>query len=159
MAALTLAAVGGKVTAALLNQFRTALLERIVMTRVATQSIANGTATPVTIDFDTSIVTSGCFTESAGIFTCVTAGRYKVQARIQFAANATGTRILQIKKNGTVITTNENGTVPATFPGTVVDWYVDSFSVGDTTEITVMQNSGAALNVTYGQVAIELMAA
>jgi hypothetical protein len=80
--------------------------------------------------------------------TIQTAGRYLVCCNVYYAANATGTRFVDVLKNGTTapagsglrISTASSGTANLFFASTLV------LVVGDYIECRVHQNSGGALN-------------
>lgn len=113
-------------------------------------SIANATATLLTYDterYDTDTIHSTSV--NTGRLTCFTAGKYAIFAVVQWAANVTGRRSLQIRINGTTTIVNDSrmavtdagaGTVQAV--ATVYE-----LAVGDYVESIVVQASGGALNV------------
>jgi hypothetical protein len=76
------------------------------------------------------------------------AGWYLLSANVEFAANATGIRQVQIRING--VTVIASVIVPATAAGTcrlnVSTMY--RMAVGDYAEVQAQQTSGGALNVT-----------
>jgi hypothetical protein len=84
-------------------------------------------------------------------FTAATAGKYWVYGNVRFAANATGVRIVGIRKNLTGTNSPTHGTVKrANLTADSVDIMVGTMvalAAGDWVEIVAWQNSGAALNM------------
>lgn len=95
----------------------------------------------------TSVIGSA-FTHSAGVFTCVTPGEYRIKLSASVAANATGNRGARLLGSGSrgsraVIIAS----LGATFDQTVeVEWIV-TLAANDTVTAQVFQNSGSALTV------------
>jgi len=80
--------------------------------------------------------------------TCNTTGTYSITGSVQFAANGTGRRLVQIRLNGaTVIGSASVPTASGTFN---TDLFVTTdyqLSATDYVELVAFQNSGGALNV------------
>jgi hypothetical protein len=81
--------------------------------------------------------------------TCLYAGIYKITGHIEFAANATGLRLVNIQLNGTTEiarqeTLNLGGADPCSL--TVTSDY--ALAVNDYVQLRAYQSSGGALNVT-----------
>jgi len=78
-----------------------------------------------------------------------TPGLYQITAQAEFVANATGTRIIRITKNGTAVGRSERIFAP---DGTIVD-AINTEAIGEATvagdyfEVEVRQNSGGNLNI------------
>lgn len=114
-------------------------------------SIPNVTTTPLTFNserFDTDSMHS--MVSNTGRITFNTAGVYVVTANISWAASAVGFRITNIRLNGATVLASTSSVVRS-------DGFLDvpcptiyKFAVGDYIEVTVFQNSGAALNVSAG---------
>lgn len=116
-------------------------------------SISNNSNTALTFDserFDSDpnggIHSTGSNTSR---LTCQTAGAYIVGGNVSWAANATGTRQLQIRKNGTTVIAFEvrasvgagtNTVMHVATPGPVV------LAATDYVELMAYQDSGGALN-------------
>lgn len=120
--------------------------------RSAVQSIA--TATPTLISFDTEEFNSGSdLTWVIGTptrVTVVTAGVYDIKAQATFAANATGTRDIELLKGGgsTSPPSRNSGVATASLTtGCMVSRTMD-LAVGDYIGAYAWQNSGGNLNVT-----------
>ena len=112
-------------------------------------SIPNNTDTLLTFNtenFDTSSYHDTSTNTSR--LTVPTTGKYLITANIGFAANATGYRTGQIKKNGStnVGTIGTNPTPNGTFDTQISNSVVVSATAADYFEIQVFQSSGGALN-------------
>lgn len=129
----------------------------IQRTADGTQSISTGGAA-ATVLWQTSLVAArGGITYSAGVFTIGTAGTYVVTCYIGIAASATGRRQCIGRHNGT---TRGALVTPAPSAGqwlASVSFCVDA-AAGDTIDFTVFQDSGGALNLTSGHIAIHRVA-
>jgi len=88
------------------------------------------------------------WTHSAGVFTCVTAGEYRVTAAVSFAANSTGSRSARLLGSGSVGARSLNllGTgLSASLDTTVMVEGMFTCAVNDTITLQALQNSGSAL--------------
>jgi hypothetical protein len=96
----------------------------------------------------TDVETDGV-TYSAGVFTVVEPGRYLVAARISFAANATGRRALEARRNTDRIAVDIDDATTA--GNSWIDIYTEErFAAGDTVDLRAWQNSGASLAIDTG---------
>jgi hypothetical protein len=75
------------------------------------------------------------------------AGKYLVTSNLVWAANATGTRVSQIRVNGTLIALSANSVNSGSYEQSVFIGTTLNLSVGDYVEIWVIQNRGGSLNV------------
>lgn len=114
------------------------------------QSINNTTLTALTFDselYDDDTMHSTVSNTSR--ITMTTAGRYHVGATVTFDANATGSRIVLLRLNGTTYFAKDRHmtvtTGSTTTSATVSSDY--NFSATDYVEVIVYQDSGGALNV------------
>lgn len=119
------------------------------VTHNANQSINDVTETALafnTEDYDTDAIHDTVTNNSR--LTCKTAGKYNIWANIEFAANATGQRQVEIRLNGTTLIglAEINATAARTANVPVSCTY--SLAVNDYVECVVYQNSTGALNVT-----------
>ena len=125
----------------------------------ATQSIASGLVTQVALNLQTET-----YDQAGGVastqhdnvtnntrLTALYAGIYLVSAFCQFAANATGLRYLFIRKNGVTGYWTSFQLASASDKILNVSGQVD-LAVNDYVEATVLQNSGAGLNVQAGAI-------
>lgn len=117
-------------------------------------NISISDATPTALTFDSERYDQGTATEqhstttNTGRLTCRRPGIYHVGVALNFDANATGSRIVSIRLNGST-TIAEDGK-PALAGG-----YGTAFAIGtdyrlaadDYLDVVVLQNSGGALNV------------
>jgi hypothetical protein len=118
------------------------------VTRSSTQSISNNTVTAVSFnseqDDNDGIYSAGSPTR----LTAARAGKYSVTGAIEWAANATGTRFLALRVNGTTyIAMARQMTVTGgatTEMHIARDW---DFAASDYVEMIVFQDSGGALNI------------
>lgn len=115
-------------------------------TQAGAQSIPNITETTIvwgTKTFDTH----GTYSTSTGLFTCPVAGKYRVSAVLELAANSTGSRHMSVRKNGVIYTILSRADSVAA----VLYWLSGSALVdcnaGDTIGVSLYQSSGGALNV------------
>ena len=118
--------------------------------KAANQSINNTTETPITFgneNWDTDTCHDNATNTSR--LTCNTAGTYLVIARLTWANNATGYRLLRLFKNGVLGTLLDGDYLPSVSANTestnlcVVE---TSLVVGDYVEMWGTQSSGGALN-------------
>lgn len=115
----------------------------------AALTIPDATWTALTFNserFDTDGIHST--TTNTGRLTCQTAGVYAVVAHVQFAANVTGIRMVQIQRNGTrVALDTRNAVANASYPTTVSLSTCVALTAGQYLEVLVLQNRGGNLNV------------
>lgn len=117
----------------------------------AAQTIGDASWTALTFDSE-AYDTDGMHSTSTNTsrLTCVTAGKYLVHGQVTFAANATGSRWVAIKKNGTFYV---NESRPNAGSSSTVVFHVDllvDLAVNDYVELFVFQTSGGNLNVNGG---------
>ncbi|MET8624530.1 hypothetical protein ABZW30_12365 [Kitasatospora sp. NPDC004669] len=116
----------------------------------AAQSVANGSVTAIGID-TTTIDTYGGHsnTTNNSRYTCQTgaAGWYQVIACLGFAANANGSRALELHKNGTVIKLGYDGSdnTRIDIAGALQATALIQLAVGDYVEAFAYQTSGGSL--------------
>lgn len=125
----------------------------VVVHRTGTQSIANNTDVAIqwdAEDLDTDTMHDNSTNNTR--LTATTAGYYRVHANYGAAGNATGTRDIFFRVNGSGTTPYKAREIPGT--GTA-DAYVSSggplhvaLSASDYVEVMVRQTSGGALNTT-----------
>lgn len=116
-----------------------------IVTRTATQSIANNTA--VNIIYDTEIIdTDNMFTSPSANVTIQRPGIYSIQHTASFAANATDLRATHISVNGVEVAAAGGyaSTTSVTNQGCSV---VLALNAGDVITTNVFQFSGGALNI------------
>src|SRR5687768_15816704 len=112
-------------------------------------SIATATATALTFNserFDTDTMHSTSV--DTGRLTCVTAGFYEITVNIEWAANATGRRVVSLRVGG--LTTIASLQAMAVSDGTVTRQSLTTvyeLAEGDYVEVLVVQTSGGNLNV------------
>ena len=94
-----------------------------------------------TADFNSGLT----FVPSTGICTIITTGIYNVSAMVSFAVNATGSRYLEIRKNGSVEVTLDNQIASSTIGNSPTGNALVSCTAGDTLQIYAFQNSGGTL--------------
>ena len=114
------------------------------LTRNTSQSIADSTFVSVSWTAET-IDTANMWTSGANI-TVAKAGVYHIATSIAWSNSTTGSRTIQITKNGTQI----NADKISPFNGnhwSNLSW-IDSFAVGDVIVVQVYQNTGAAFTLT-----------
>jgi len=122
--------------------------------KAADQAISNNTDTAINFDserYDTNtlhdtVTNNTRITISAG----AGAGKYLIGCNIRFEANATGTRVVAIKLNGsTIIGQSRTNAVAEGGFSTVIPplGIIYDMSVSDYVEIIVTQTSGGSLNV------------
>jgi len=113
-------------------------------------TITNNTLTALTFDserFDTDTIHSTASNTSR--LTATTAGKYAISGHIEWAANATGHRLIAIRLNGTTslasIRRNAISGGAATEQQSIATIY--ELAVNDYVELHVLQTSGGNLNV------------
>jgi len=118
----------------------------------ANQSLADGTGTTLTFNqerYDTDAMhdtTSN--TSRITITSGAGAGKYLIGGCFEFAANATGIRLVLINLNGTTTIANITQNAASSFGTVICLTTAYSFSVDDYVELQVFQNSGGNLDVT-----------
>jgi len=133
-----------------------------VYNSAATTSIPNNAATTLTFDserFDTDSMHSTVTNTSR--ITVNTAGLYVVNAQVFFAGNGTGERYVAINVNGaTTIVRVQQVTNTTTGPWRAQAITLWKAAATNYFEVSVFQNSGAALNIQGGSAGdgIEFMA-
>lgn len=99
------------------------------------------------LDFDNTAMSGAAWTESAGVFTCVTPGTYIVHVVVQFAGNITGVRGVRLLGSGalgdryrqeTPVSASLNLAIPVTL--------VIVCAASDTITVQSQQNSGGNLS-------------
>lgn len=119
-----------------------------------TQSIANTTATALTWDtedYDTAgghstVTNTSRYTVQTGY-----AGKYRLNATVFYAGNATGDREVFFFKNGAAIAGSQNNAIPgAASACSAQSQVLVQLAVGDYVEAYTFQNSGGALSTTTG---------
>lgn len=116
----------------------------------ANQSIPNATFTAITWDseyFDTDAFHSTSSNTSRFTIPSGKAGYYEIIGRLDYAANATGSRRIAIYKNGTLIQGSVFVVPAGGFEITAQINSVLNLAVADYIEIYGFQNSGGALDV------------
>lgn len=103
------------------------------------------------LTFDSETIDNGDLHSTAantGRLTAPTAGLYLIGGSVEFAANATGQRELDIRLNGAtfIVADRENAAAAGTTIMSVSRFY--RLNAGEYAELGVVQSSGAALNVT-----------
>jgi hypothetical protein len=133
-----------------------------VARRSASQSIPNITETLV--DWDAVDYTTGAFTESAGVLTCVTAGTYWVTATATYDNNSANGRYLLARRTasggGSSVSLQEAslGAVSSTYESTVPVAFSAAFTAGQELRLYAFHNQGAALNLNGAALRIERIA-
>jgi hypothetical protein len=113
----------------------------------ATQSIANTTTTALTFDserYDNGGLHS--ITSNTSRLTAQKAGKYYIWASVQLAGNATGTRNLTLRRNGTTGIANLQRQGLASPPFTETISTVAHLAAADYVEVTLYQDSGVSLS-------------
>lgn len=161
---------GEKLTAAKLNQMNDvanfwALTPRCNVFSAANQSLTSGTTTVLAMGSEVyDIVQSGdtpshdLVTDNSRVF-IRTSGKYDLTAQVTFAANATGQRVIQIRKNaagnpasGTLLIQSTGDNIGAGTAATVATPAIGvPLVAGDYIELFALQNTGVALNALAGQ--------
>lgn len=139
-------------TALTLSNLPTVPTCRATRAGASTQSITNATNTAInctTEDFDTDTMHDN--TTNNTRVTATTAGKYVLTAAVEFTSNATGTRGLHLRLNGTTfIALNTANAVNGveTYLTTTTEY---SLSATDYVEAVVYQSSGGALTICPAQ--------
>lgn len=114
----------------------------------ASQSIADATAAVLAFNterYDTDTIHDTVTNNSR--LTCKTAGKYRITANVQWAANGTGSRGVYIRLNGVTPIAYELIATASTTLKTIQEvTTVYDLAVNDYVEMVVYQNSGGALN-------------
>jgi hypothetical protein len=116
-------------------------------------SIADATTTALTFNterYDTGVPSEQHSTSTnTGRLTCVRPGLYQIGCAVAFDANATGHRFVSIRLNGSTIIA-QDGRMAVTTASIGTSFAPSTeyrLASGDYAEVTVLQNSGGALNV------------
>lgn len=124
------------------------------MRNSTTQSIANTTTTALTWDtedFDTvgghsTVTNTSRYTVQTGY-----AGKYRLNATVFYAGNATGDREMFFFKNGSAIAGSQGNNIPgAATAVSASSTCLVQLAVGDFVEAFTFQNSGGALSTATG---------
>jgi hypothetical protein len=114
----------------------------------AAYAVANNTVHTVLWDSILSESADFSYDDTTGLATCINPGIFHADCMAGFTANATGRRLMQIKKNSNVIVQDEivpsSGLVLFLGCGRSVEMVE-----GDTLQVDVFQTSGASLNLFY----------
>lgn len=122
-----------------------------VFTSGTAQSVPNSTYTA--IEFASETADTSGFHDNATNNSRLTipvgmGGWYAISAQVGWTANATGTRVLSIRKNGSAYLSDSGATVPAgADPTKTTVMYRALLAAGDYVEIMGRQSSGGALTV------------
>ena len=114
----------------------------------ANQTITHGVSTFLSFNsehYDTDTIHDT--STNNGRLTCKTAGVYLFYASVRWAANTTGTRVLETLKNGTSVLTQDNRNAATAFATGVSISKTVSLAVNDYLEARVYQDSGGDLAV------------
>lgn len=120
--------------------------------RTTNQSIASG-ASYAAVSFDTEVFDQGGFwiVGSPTLLTIPADGLYIFGGCAEWAANATGTRELGIRLNGTIMLQVDDQPPESTNGATLTPWmnlsYQYRLGVGSTLELVARQESGGALDL------------
>lgn len=116
-------------------------------------AISVADATPTALTFNTERYDFGpaeqhSTSTNTGRLTCVRSGLYAAGVVLNFGANATGSRVVAIRLNGSTPIAEDGKPALAGGYGTAFAISTDyRLSTGDYLDVTVFQNSGGALNV------------
>jgi hypothetical protein len=114
--------------------------------RRASANLSTGTSVQ-TLTIGTSIVDSGDFTYSSGVFTVVNAGTYKITLGAEFAGHATGYRTLRLLLNADAVRTKQFTDSTSLGIGLSAGVGAVVLVAGDTLTPQAQQNSGGNLAV------------
>jgi hypothetical protein len=122
---------------------------RCVVYNSTTQSLSDSTLTTMlfdTEDFDIGGLHSTSV--NTGRATCPSSGTgiYLVLAKVAYVANATGIRVVRIRKNGSDFTTQSTQAATAAGVQVVQSIGLAALTPGDYVEVIGFQSSGGALN-------------
>jgi hypothetical protein len=126
--------------------------------KTAVQSLVNATQTVVTFDaedYKTDPLMHDNTTNPSRL-TVITAGKYRIQATVVFAASATGGRAVVFRKNGATYLGGAHGAANSigTEDSAVSASTTADLAVGDYVECQAYQVSGGALNVNVASGAV-----
>ena len=130
----------------------------ILSRAVTTFSTPNGASTLVNSSaLDVTKLVN--MTSTGGAITVVTPGNYRVSAKVQFTANATGIRQLFVNNNSLTSTTNlllfDETPGNATAVSSTQCSRMVTLAAGDTLRMHVAQNCGASLNLLAGATQVQ----
>lgn len=111
-------------------------------------SVSNATVTALTFNserFDTDSIHSTASNTSR--LTATTAGVYQITGHVRWASNATGSRLLYIRENGTAAISYEQIAASVNGEGIMDVTALWKLAAGEYVELVTWQNSGGALNV------------
>lgn len=124
--------------------------DRVRLTRATNQSIADDAAYHA-ISFSAAQPTGGGGLWASGAPTRITApadGWYFFEGGVEFAANATGSRTLSLRVNGSTIFKAQRSNSNSASASTLLSISaLYRLAAGDYVELVAFQNSGGALNV------------
>lgn len=114
------------------------------------QSIASASLTKVQLNAVT-FDTHGNFDSTTNYrYTFTVPGIYKVSANLRITANATGTRVINIYKNGSVYSSREQINGTGSYPTGISVSSTISVVAGDYVELYAYQDSGSSLEISWG---------
>ena len=117
----------------------------------STQSISNSSATAVafagTDVYDTDAFHNPASNNSRITIPSGLGGYYQVYGQVGWDGNATGRRILYLRKNGSTIYYSEGFASGSTLNSTLPVMVVVDLAANDYLELFVFQNSGTSLNI------------
>jgi hypothetical protein len=128
------------VSAAFTKYVRTKTVFKRTTGTIATSASYNA------VTVGTSVIGSA-FTHSAGVFTCVTAGEYRVSASLSYAANTTGNRGIRMAGSGSLGIRTFRVAASSIQDQTVGVEFMGTFAVNDTLTLQSFQDSGSTLAV------------
>jgi hypothetical protein len=125
---------------------------KTVYTRAATSLASSGTLAAISLPTN---VVGAHFTHASGVFTCQTAGLWRVSLTVNFDGNNTGERGVRLIGSGALgarVTILSAANTSVDFA--VTTHFLGSFAIGDTVTAAAYQNSGGALD-TDGEIIFE----
>lgn len=125
--------------------------QNVVATKAASQSIPNNAGTVVTFsteDFDTNNMHDVATNNSR--LTSKVIGKYLINANINFATNTTGIRSVSLRVNGTTTIATQQVNASGTGYTSLSVSALYNLLPNDYVEVTVLQTSGGALDITTG---------